>query len=70
MHTIELKSWDYECGEPGCCYDYGTELILDGESITKYFDTTNGAFSDDLGELIKRLGVEVKIINTSDYVEH
>ena len=25
---IELRDWMSECGEPGCCTDYGTELLM------------------------------------------
>ena len=28
---IELVDWEWECGD-GCCYESGTELIIDGKS--------------------------------------
>ena len=65
QHTIELKDWDWECGD-GCCYDYGTELIIDGVSLSKHFDTCNGAFPEILKKLFDEVGVDVKIINTSE----
>jgi hypothetical protein len=27
---IKVDYWEYECGEPGCCYDWGYNLVIDG----------------------------------------
>lgn len=27
---IVLENWTYECGEPGCCTDYGQNVFVDG----------------------------------------
>ena len=62
-YTIELKSWD-----DGCCYDYGLELIVNGKSISKHFDPSNGLFSELLQELelLDNCGVDSKVINIDE----
>lgn len=37
-YKIILQEWTYDCGEPSCCNDYGTKLIVNGEVIDKYFE--------------------------------
>lgn len=49
--NIELRDWDYTCGD-GCCYDYGVELVINGES-------TNGEDSSYIGDNVKRALEEV-----------
>ncbi len=34
---IEFKEWDHTCGD-GCCSDYGTDIIVNGEKVTEYGD--------------------------------
>lgn len=29
---IELEDWEYRCGD-GCCYDYGTNIKVNGELL-------------------------------------
>ena len=64
-YVIELNSWEYECGD-GCCYDYGLELIVNGESLTRHFDPSNGSFPEVLQELLDKCEVDSKIINTDE----
>lgn len=61
---IKLRDWDYTCGD-GCCYDYGTELLINGESI----DDESGSYIGDnvhrsLEEVLKVTGFKFKIEQT------
>lgn len=67
---IELKGWDYTCGD-GCCTDYGTELVLNGKTLDHPDSTDdeymNGAYVGDsvylsLKAVLQELGYEVEII--------
>lgn len=37
VHEIIVTDWEQNCSD-GCCYEYGTELIIDDYVITRYFD--------------------------------
>ena len=52
-HKIMIRDWTYDCGESGCCSDYGTELIVNGECVDKHF------YHDEifLKELFQALGI-------------
>jgi hypothetical protein len=40
-HQIKLQNWIENNCEEGCCAsDYGTRLIINGKSITDYFEGT------------------------------
>lgn len=57
---IETKDYYYECGEPGCCSEYGVILYLDGKEIfDRRFRTDADAYCYVLEEL---LGHEVDFI--------
>lgn len=58
---IETQDWDYTCGD-GCCYEYGTNLFIDGEQIDERFSCKSDALE---GALI-RLGFEVEEIYKDD----
>ena len=60
--TITLNHWDYECSD-GCCYDYGTELYVNGEMITTQADHN---LEDTLWNLLTHLGYKVTIENKID----
>lgn len=46
MKKIEVIYKEYECGEPGCCYEDWYEIVVDGKPIS---------FFNEYGhELIKR----------------
>ena len=47
---IRDESWSYECGEPQCCSDYGTNLYVNDVLITERFD-------GDVGDIIKVLNL-------------
>lgn len=36
-HKVIVKDWQTECSD-GCCYDYGTQFVINGEVITEYLD--------------------------------
>jgi hypothetical protein len=55
-HEIILSQWDWSCGD-GCCDDYGTELFVNGNSVTRYF---NGSV-DSLQLIFDALGIDVDI---------
>ena len=76
--NIELRSWDYTCGD-GCCYDSGTFLILNGEELehplsTKDMYIGNTQLGQDvenaLKSVLEKLGYEVEIKNTYSGDEH
>ena len=60
--TITLNHWDYECGDK-CCYDYGTELYVNGEMITTQADHN---LEDTIWNLLTHLGYKVTIENRID----
>lgn len=33
---IETKDYYWDCGEPGCCSEYGTILYLDGVEVSDH----------------------------------
>ena len=55
---IVLNDWDYTCGD-GCCYNYGVEIIVDGELLEE-----DGSNPNQLLEaVLNKLGYEVELIN-------
>ncbi len=62
---IELRDWMSECGEPGCCTDYGTELLMSG-NVLEHPDNQVGDYisGQNIGEdvlqslraVLKKLG--------------
>ena len=60
---IELKEWDYSCYD-GCCYEWGTNLYVDGELL--------GSFNDEytlLELLLPHLGIKDFEIEEVPYEE-
>lgn len=55
-HEIVLSQWDWSC-EDRCCTDHGTELIVNGKTITRFF---NGDVSS-LELVLDALGIDVDI---------
>lgn len=47
VHEIILTDWEYTCSD-GCCYEYGTELIIDSYIITRNFDMDTELFKEIL----------------------
>ena len=60
--NITLNDWASECSD-GCCYDYGTELYVNGEMITTQADHN---LEDTLWNLLTHLGYKVTIENKID----
>ncbi len=59
--NIELKCWDYKCGD-GCCTDYGTSLSVNGvESENEYIGND---VSSSIEFVLKQLGYEPNIIES------
>lgn len=49
---IETKDYYWECGEPGCCSEYGTILYIDGVEVSdRRFGDTSDAYRYILEEL-------------------
>lgn len=40
---IKVEYWDYECGEPDCCYDWGYNLVIDGVKLERDFSSVSDA---------------------------
>lgn len=60
-HKIVIRDWSYDCGEPMCCSDYGTELTVNGECVDQYF-TYDEVW---LKEFLEALGItdyEIEVI--------
>lgn len=57
MNVVRLIAWDYTCAD-GCCDDYGTRLVVNGEEITKYFSPENGNFASDIAALLQKVGAQ------------
>lgn len=57
--SIKLEDWDYSCGEPGCCYEYGVQLTVNGELCD------NSRAGDDVESALKftlnKLGYDVNL---------
>jgi len=66
---IELKGWDSICGD-GCCADYGTFVILNGEEVEHYNpEQHNNSYIGDnvevaLRSVLKKLGYDVEVIES------
>ena len=56
---VVLRPWDSVCSE-GCCSDYGTELIVNGLSLSTYAE--DGETTAQL--LLNFLGIEGAIVST------
>lgn len=53
---LEVNDWSHICGD-GCCYAYGTEVIINDEKVT------NGEFSDIesiLADVLEKLGYTIE----------
>lgn len=59
---IELRNWDNSCDD-GCCYDYGTEIYLDGELIGGKH--TGECVRESLERVLSKLGYKPVIEETS-----
>jgi hypothetical protein len=58
---IETKEYFYQCGEPGCCSEYGVILYINGKQVTdRSFATEGDAYEYVLTNV---LGHEVDFIN-------
>jgi hypothetical protein len=61
---IETKDYYWECGEPGCCSEYGTILYIDGKQVTdRSFSSECDAYRYILEEL---LGHEIGYIDDEE----
>ena len=54
---IVLNEWDYTCGD-GCCYDWGVDVIVNGEEMEHKNEDTETI----LRQVLEHLGYEVDII--------
>lgn len=54
--TLTLEDWDYTCAD-GCCYDYGTDVIINGERVSTY----QSNLEQTLREVLEYLGHKVEI---------
>lgn len=58
---IELKDWDYHCGD-GCCSEYGTQIIVNGEDCEN--SHAGGDVEKSIEFLLTKLGIEFEIKQT------
>jgi hypothetical protein len=57
---IELKSWDYTCGD-GCCYEWGTSCKIDGVEIDNIPFSNANDVANALQVVLTHLGYEPRI---------
>lgn len=62
VHEIILTDWEYTCSD-GCCYEYGTELVIDNYIVTRNFDMDVDLFK----EILNRIGIAYKLKFESEY---
>ncbi len=55
--TLTLKDWEYTCGD-GCCYEWGTDVMINGERVSTY----QSNLEQTLREVLEHLGHKVEII--------
>ena len=55
---IQLKQWDYTCGDK-CCYDYGVTLTVDGEECDNQY--AGDSVEEALKFTLNKLGFELEI---------
>ena len=58
--TLTLEDWEYTCGD-GCCYEYGTDVMINGEKVSTY----QISLEQTLREVLEHLGHKVEIIYES-----
>lgn len=49
---FKIEHWEYECGEPGCCYDWGYDLYVDGVKVDNCFSSEADAYSYILTDIL------------------
>lgn len=50
---IETKDYYWECGEPGCCSEWGTILYIDGKKVSdRRFSSDSDAYRYVLEEIL------------------
>jgi hypothetical protein len=50
---IETKDYYWECGEPGCCSEWGTILYIDGKEVSdRRFSSDSDAYRYVLEEIL------------------
>lgn len=59
---ITFHEWDYTCGD-GCCYDYGTDIIINGVQI----DTSHDDPEHVIVTVLEHLGYDLRITRTNDF---
>jgi hypothetical protein len=64
---IILENWTYECGEPGCCTDYGQNVFVDGQMLGGVSLDDNPI--DALEAILRELGFEptVRYMDDEEY---
>lgn len=60
---LTLVDWDYTCAD-GCCYDWGTDVFVNGEEVSTY----QSSLEQTLRDVLEHLGYEVEI-EYEDYNE-
>lgn len=55
-HEVIFEDWHYTCGEPSCCDDYGTRLIVNGKVVSE--DVTTLSAVEDV---LTALGIEFEL---------
>jgi hypothetical protein len=64
MNHIVIRDWQYSCGEPGCCDEYGTDVIINGGEPIEF--GWNDIDAAKLGHVLDALGVEYEIRHDDD----
>ena len=57
---IKLNDWDHTCGD-GCCYTWGTTVIINGEELDSVEMSTSNEVESGLKLILEHLGYKVEI---------
>lgn len=60
-HEIIFSNWHNSCGD-GCCSDYGSEIYVNGVSVTRYYTDT----ASSLQLVLEALGIDATITEEWD----
>lgn len=55
-HEIVFEDWRTTCGEPSCCYETGTRLIVNGETVSEDVTTLSA-----VEVVLTALGIEFEL---------
>lgn len=55
--VIRVTDWHRSCGEPRCCDEYGTTLLINDVHVTDNYE----GYPSDVQAILKAVGIESEI---------